>query len=511
MAFRAYTTTLLKPRMFGTRLLSQFCRPMHTQGSVQRTRMEPSTVRYEFVDEVERLDYYVHGGYHPVMIGDEFCGGRYVIAHKLGFGRSATVWIAEDRTTNRLVALKISTAESAGRTHEMQILSRLEAAKSRTSGKDVVQTLRDSFTFSGPNGSHRCLVTDAARININEVKDASYHRLLHLPAARAIASQLIYGLQFIHAQGIVHGDLHLGNIFLRLPLDMQSMTREMLYAKDGEPHKERIIRRDGLPLDHGVPPEAIVPVWLGLRSDEITLADSLIMLADFGEAFDPRETKSFISHTPLLLAPPESLFAEPETDEPLSFPGDIWTLGCAIWEIFGSNPPFESFPASLDGVAIEHVETLGKYPNRWWSRWEARGNWFDEDGNKNVKESLRQFYMNSSRDWNHRFPADIRRPRERMKFDTFLPEEEKAFHDMIKSMFVFEPSERATIEDVVNSDWMQKWGLPEMERMRDAALLYENAQQASGNGWRRSAILKLFGIFAARFSKPNTAEYANFL
>src|SRR5699024_1755078 len=143
---------------------------------------------------------------------------------------------------------------------------------------------------SGPNGFHRCLVTDAAKISIHEAKDAAYHRLLHLPAARAIASQLILGLQFIHSQGIVHGgkfgielhtylftrklssenliiDLHLGNILLRLPPEMRRMTREQLYAKVGEPEKERVVRCDGEPLDQGVPSEAIVPVWLGLGSN----------------------------------------------------------------------------------------------------------------------------------------------------------------------------------------------------------------------------------------------------
>jgi serine/threonine-protein kinase SRPK3 len=79
--------------------------------------MEPSRVKYEFVEDVERLDYYVPGGYHPVKVGDELCAGRYVIAHKLGFGRSATTWLAEDRRQNRLVALKISTAESAEKLH----------------------------------------------------------------------------------------------------------------------------------------------------------------------------------------------------------------------------------------------------------------------------------------------------------------------------------------------------------------------------------------------------------
>lgn len=177
---------------------------VHSRNS---TRMEPSRVQYGFVEEVERLDYYVPGGYHPVSIGDEFCSGRYAIAHKLGFGRSATTWLAEDQRQNRLVALKISTAESADRTYETLILSKLARARSELAGAAIPQKLLDSFTFFGPNGTHRCLVTDVARISIHEAKDAAYHRLLRLPAARAMASQLILGLQFIHSQGIVHGGM----------------------------------------------------------------------------------------------------------------------------------------------------------------------------------------------------------------------------------------------------------------------------------------------------------------
>ncbi|QSS58204.1 hypothetical protein I7I51_07627, partial [Histoplasma capsulatum] len=369
------------------------------------TRMEPSRVKYNFVEEVERLDYYVPGGYHPVAIGDELCTGRYVITHKLGFGRSATTWLAEDRKQGRLVALKLSTAEAAGRTHEIQILSQLDRAKSGLPGKAIVQNLLNSFKFSGPNGTHQCLVTDAARISIHEAKDAAYHRLLHLPAARAIASLLILGLQFIHSQGIVHGDLHLANILLHLSLDMQDMTLEQLHARTGEPAKMQIVREDGAPLDPGVPSEVIVSVWLGLSKSRF--AESLV--------------------------------------EPLSFPGDIWTLACTIWDVFGSGPPFEAFPVTLNEVTIEHVEMLGKLPDRWWSKWEERNNWFDEDGRKDVKETLRQW--------------------ERKSFDAFSTEEENAFCDMIKSMLVLEPSKRATIEDVVGCEWMQRWGLPEVQRM----------------------------------------------
>ncbi|KAB8278883.1 hypothetical protein BDV30DRAFT_233341 [Aspergillus minisclerotigenes] len=137
-------------------------------------------------------------------------------------------------------------------------------------------------------------------------------------------------------------------------------------------------------------------------------ADSAIMITDFGEAFDPRAVQQFAAHTPLLLAPPESRFAESGgSDQPLSFPGDIWTLTCTIWDIFGSGPPFEAFPVTLDEVTIEHVEMLGRLPDRWWSKWEERSNWFDEDGRKNVKETLRQWYGNSARDWTQRFTEYI--------------------------------------------------------------------------------------------------------
>ncbi|KAL3454398.1 hypothetical protein BJX65DRAFT_260454 [Aspergillus insuetus] len=39
------------------------------------TRTEPSKMKYKYVEDVERLDFYVPGGYHPVMLGDEFCSG----------------------------------------------------------------------------------------------------------------------------------------------------------------------------------------------------------------------------------------------------------------------------------------------------------------------------------------------------------------------------------------------------------------------------------------------------
>ncbi|KAI1946096.1 hypothetical protein LOZ57_003847 [Ophidiomyces ophidiicola] len=377
--------------------------------------MEPSTVKYDYVEEVERLDFYVPGGYHPTAIGDEFCN-----------------------------------AESAQQTHELHILSQLAKADPSLPGKSIAQDIFDCFTFSGPNGMHRCLVTDFVRISISEAKIAAEHRILPLPAARAIAAQLILGVRFIHSQGIVHGDLHLGNVLLSLPPDMQNMTRKELYAKVGQPTIQPVRRQDKAPLENGVPSNVVVPAWLGGASDELTLADSLIQIADFGEAFSPQRENHY-----------------PGISEPLSFPGDIWTLGCIIWELFGSTPPFQSLFGTMAQVLKEHVEMIGKLPDPWWSQWEARSDLFDDDGTKNVKEHLQQYYINSSWGWDQRLEMQ-NNFRVREGFATLLPEEDQAFNKMLRLMLVFEPQKRATIEEVEQSEWMQKWGLPEMQKMKDA-------------------------------------------
>lgn len=45
----------------------------------------------------EEIAKYCPGGYHPVSVGDTFKGGRYRVAHKLGWGNFSTVWLVRDQ------------------------------------------------------------------------------------------------------------------------------------------------------------------------------------------------------------------------------------------------------------------------------------------------------------------------------------------------------------------------------------------------------------------------------
>ncbi|KAG6098822.1 hypothetical protein E4U30_007512 [Claviceps sp. LM220 group G6] len=53
--------------------------------------------RYTTNLDVENLDRYEPGGYHPVALGDVLKDGRYKILHKLGWGSHGTTWAAKDQ------------------------------------------------------------------------------------------------------------------------------------------------------------------------------------------------------------------------------------------------------------------------------------------------------------------------------------------------------------------------------------------------------------------------------
>lgn len=59
---------------------------------------QPNETRSDFIsdsDDMEDLEDYRKGGYHPVYIGEHY-DNRYKIMRKLGWGHFSTVWFAHD-------------------------------------------------------------------------------------------------------------------------------------------------------------------------------------------------------------------------------------------------------------------------------------------------------------------------------------------------------------------------------------------------------------------------------
>ncbi|GKZ16482.1 hypothetical protein AbraIFM66951_000290 [Aspergillus brasiliensis] len=331
-------------------------------------------------------------------------------------------------------------------------------------GRPLIPIILDEFGIEGPNGRHQCLVTAPAQ---SSVSTALFSRHFQLETARALVAELALAVACVHAQGYVHGDIHLGNILIRLPATFDKLSVEDFYKRFGEPRTEPVVRLDRQPLPPGVPSRGTMPVWLGKRADKIPPNEAQLLLSDFGESFSPSDPEQQRlgqdCHSPLPVAPPEAYF---EPDKPLSFSADIWSLACAMWSIFGMRSLFDATLATPDDIASQQVDVLGEIPPEWWSTWEKRYEYFEGIGrprkDRFVFPSLEQ-----------NFEQDIQTSRQKAKMHSFGKDEKIAVLSMLRSMLVLKPEERATATDVLSSDWMVTWGLPAAKRVRDA-------QQARG-------------------------------
>ncbi|RAK85216.1 kinase-like protein [Aspergillus costaricaensis CBS 115574] len=393
-------------------------------------------VLYEPIEDVERIEYYEAGGYHPVTIGDCF-HHRYRVVHKLGHGTYSTIWLAHDEVSNRYVAVKICTADS--NPLENSVLSRLSQPKQSSHiDRDLIPTISDIFNIQGPNGYHTCLVTRPARMSLSDAKNGSWISLFQLQVSRAIVAQLMIAVQYIHSQGIVHGDLHRGNILLRLSRDFDELSTDMLYEMYGEPVLEPVNRLDDQEIPPEVPQHGVVPIWLGAASEDVMLPEAKICLSDFGEAFCPTQEQKFESHAPLLVRPPEARF---EPTQPLTFSSDIWTLACTVWDIMGQRTLFEGTFTNDDDMTSQQVELLGPLPSEWLTKWtEIR-----DKGSK----STHQPPASSTQAWEDRFEKHMQQSRIREGMPPFESKERDAFISMLRSMLRFRPEDRPSAQQVL--------------------------------------------------------------
>ena len=117
-----------------------------------------------------------------------------------------------------------------------------------------------------------------------------------------------------------------------------------------------------------------MPAQLVIPSNEIS--NPHIMISDFGEAWLSDIERREELQTPVLFLPPETTFSKMSIGKP----ADVWTLGCTLYETLGERPLFEGFTPDKDDVIAEMVSTLGLLPQQWWELWQARGDFFLEDG-----------------------------------------------------------------------------------------------------------------------------------
>lgn len=119
---------------------------------------------------------------------------------------------------------------------------------------------------------------------------------------------------------------------------------------------------------------------------------------------------------------------------------------------------FSSDFATADEVVSQQIDGLGPMPSSWWNSWEERSQLFDEDGRpkqgRYVWPPIDEVFEEGVQKY--------RRKRDRV--GVFGREETAAILDLMRRMLAFRPEERPTAEEVLQSEWMVKWVLPDFDR-----------------------------------------------
>ncbi|KAI8951046.1 hypothetical protein F4801DRAFT_546198 [Xylaria longipes] len=119
-------------------------------------------VLHNHIQDVERLDFYYKGGYHPIEIGHRL-RGRYRVGHKLGFGTHPTTWLAQDVQQSGYVAVKVATADSDEEEVEVPAQLTDPTVGNEDRGKTMISPVLDYFTVFVPNGTYSCFVSSPRR------------------------------------------------------------------------------------------------------------------------------------------------------------------------------------------------------------------------------------------------------------------------------------------------------------------------------------------------------------
>ncbi|KAF9003317.1 kinase-like domain-containing protein [Cyathus striatus] len=394
---------------------------------------------------IEAAEEYEVGGFHPISVDDIF-NNRYRVINKLSRGANSTVWLVEDLLSKHFASLKVLSAASSLLSFELSVSQHLQMQQARCDshpGKEHVVRIFDTFTIQGPNGTHHCIVTELLGINLRaDVEEFYGEDVEHFPpdVAKKIAAQVALGVAYLHKCGIIHGDLHFGNV-LFYSSNLQNASRTEIKRIYGEPlfspvQYSRDYRKPVPPSIHR--PTMLVYSIRNLHLFEICLSspDNIhIKICVFGESsiYNPcyQFDRPFKSGMPLPYRAPEIIFHDIVSPAPSM---DVWALGVLLYAIMNEKRcPF--IAGEKDELIQWMVMILGKLPDKWWTRWAARAEYFEENGVHRLTNEMVPM-------------AGIGSIKEK---GSFSGEEVNAFQNLLYKIFRYAPEDRIDAEEVVRS------------------------------------------------------------
>lgn len=156
------------------------------------------------LDNMEDLERYEPGGFHPVHLDDYYDDNRYRIVHKLGAGGFSTVWLARDLLGQQWVGLKFITAADSENYNNRS--SAIIADPTLASSEFLVSPERE-FWVDGPNGRHLCFVLPFVGPNLGTLSSGIYARISSRLSA-SLSLQAAQAMALLHSRERCHGGMY---------------------------------------------------------------------------------------------------------------------------------------------------------------------------------------------------------------------------------------------------------------------------------------------------------------
>ncbi|KAK2600185.1 hypothetical protein QQS21_005059 [Conoideocrella luteorostrata] len=399
-------------------------------------------------DDVENLDEYQEGGYHPIHVSD--ClgnGGRYRVIHKLGHGGFSTIWLCRDDQLQRYVAVKVMTAEVLpGEVAELSFMKNLDRCKP---GAQYLALPLDNFEVHGPNGTHQCIVLPLLG---QATSPELWHHLDNPgPVLRTLCHQAVQALHCLHESGIGHGDFRPVNIHVKLR-DVDSLDEQDLLSLIGAPEPGDVFSSSGQDLPAGSPRYLLPAANLAKLTSTYLVPE--ISLIDFGGSYPVSSPPPDLG-TPESYLPPEMLIDD--RNDPVGPACDIWALGCTLVEIRLQMPLFDMLYGP-DEVLNEMIAFFGKLPLQWWTKWKQRVDYRDEEGRpfrRRIDIHGEDFSVDSVLRGNRQHMGTVDGVMQVVKTMGFPEDEMSLLKDLLLKICAYEPRERWDTSQILRHPWFQ--------------------------------------------------------
>ncbi|KAL8779176.1 MAG: hypothetical protein Q9213_007062 [Squamulea squamosa] len=370
--------------------------------------------------------------------------------HKLGWGENSTVWLAKDQVQSRYTAIKLSTSEISEGNHEAQVLLRLSQGPASHPGKRHVPQLLDHFEHVGPNGTHSCLVMELLGpdvlseeeefegdeyTDINEAEQITFvvtdiRSRLPGPVAWEACKQTTQALEYIHANGVAHGDLRPSKLLFK-PSRVNYLNDSGILKVLDHPETGKIGAKYGY-TDLWRAPKYLVastsmlsPVGnCGGYTTKLIGYDSACLIGQ------KRENRS-----PLMYRAPEAVMT------PFwGMQADIWSLACTMMELITGVPAFSA--KDTNDILREWVDiTCRPLPAEW--GYLCSSQWVE--GLPEVDEKRSRLHARLHDEY---FGAVIE--------PEFAEAHIEMLGDLLQMMFRFRPEERPTVSELLKHPWLEK-------------------------------------------------------